>query len=80
MKVLTTLQMRMAEAAANANGTSYLRLMENAGAACARAIREEYAISSENPKRITVVCGRGNNGGDGYAIARLLHLKGYLNI
>ena len=28
MKVLTTLQMRMAEAAANANGTSYLRLME----------------------------------------------------
>ncbi len=70
MKILTTLQMRMAEAAANANGTSYLRLMENAGAACARAIREEYGISSEKTKKITVVCGRGNNGGDGYVIAR----------
>ncbi len=72
MKVLTTLQMKMAEAAANANGTSYLRLMENAGAACARAIREEYGITSDTPKRITVVCGRGNNGGDGYVIARKL--------
>ncbi len=72
MKVLTTLQMRMAEAAANANGTSYLRLMENAGAACARAIREEYGITAEKTKKITVVCGRGNNGGDGYVIARKL--------
>ncbi len=70
MKVLTTLQMRMAESAANTNGTSYLRLMENAGAACARAIREEYEITTEKPKQITVVCGRGNNGGDGYVIAR----------
>lgn len=70
MEILTTLQMKMAEAAANTNGTSYLRLMENAGAACARAIREEYGISSENRKKITVVCGRGNNGGDGYVIAR----------
>ena len=72
MEVLTTLQMKMAEAAANANGTSYLRLMENAGAACARAIREEYGITSENTKNVTVVCGRGNNGGDGYVIARKL--------
>ncbi len=72
MEVLTTLQMKMAEAVANANGTSYLRLMENAGAACARAIREEYDITQENTKNVTVVCGRGNNGGDGYVIARKL--------
>ncbi len=72
MEVLTTLQMKMAEAAANANGTSYLRLMENAGAACARAIREEYGITAENTKKVCVVCGRGNNGGDGYVIARKL--------
>ncbi|MBE6782409.1 MAG: NAD(P)H-hydrate dehydratase [Ruminococcaceae bacterium] len=70
MKILTTLQMKMAEAAANMNDTSYLRLMENAGAACAKAIREEYGVTVETPKRITVVCGRGNNGGDGYVIAR----------
>lgn len=70
MKVLTTLQMKMAEAAANMNDTSYLRLMENAGAACAKAIREECGVFQDNPKKITVVCGRGNNGGDGFVIAR----------
>lgn len=72
MKVLTTLQMKMAESAANMNDTSYLRLMENAGAACAKAIREECKISQDRPQRITVVCGRGNNGGDGFVIARKL--------
>ncbi len=70
MNILTTLQMKMAESEANKNGTSYLRLMENAGSACARAIREEYEVTEDKPKKITVVCGRGNNGGDGYVIAR----------
>ena len=70
MNILTTLQMKMAESAADMNGTSYLRLMENAGSACAKAIREEYKITEDNPKKIAVVCGRGNNGGDGYVIAR----------
>ncbi len=72
MKVLTTLQMKMAEAAANANGTSYLRLMENAGAACSKAIRDEYGITPDSRRIITVVCGSGNNGGDGFVIARKL--------
>lgn len=73
MKVLTTLQMRMAEAAANSNGTSYLRLMENAGAACAKAIRDKFGITDGISKNVTVVCGRGNNGGDGFVIARKLY-------
>ncbi len=73
MKVLTTFQMRMAEAAANSNGTSYLRLMENAGAACAKAIRDKYKITEDTKKKVTVVCGKGNNGGDGFVIARKLY-------
>lgn len=76
MEILTTAQMRVAEEAANRNGTSYLRLMENAGSACARAIREEYNITPESPKNVTVVCGRGNNGGDGYVVARKLSESG----
>ena len=76
MKVLTTLQMKMAEAAANSNGTSYLRLMENAGAACSKAIRDKFEITEDTPKKVTVVCGRGNNGGDGFVIARKLHENG----
>ena len=64
------------EVAANTNGTSYLRLMENAGAACSKAIRDKFGISEASSKNVTVVCGRGNNGGDGFVIARKLHEYG----
>lgn len=70
--------MKMAEAAANSNGTSYLRLMENAGCACAKAIRDKYGITGNVSKNVTVVCGRGNNGGDGFVIARKLCEHGCL--
>ncbi|CCJ33973.1 bifunctional ADP-dependent NAD(P)H-hydrate dehydratase/NAD(P)H-hydrate epimerase [Caloramator australicus] len=46
-------------------------LMENA----AYALLEE--IERLNGKRITIVCGTGNNGGDGFALARLLLIRGY---
>lgn len=49
-------------------------LMENAGAAVVEAI--QVAFGDVRGKRITIYCGGGNNGGDGYVCARLLALRG----
>ena len=54
-------------------GIPSMVLMERA-ALKAVEIMEQENINFNN---VLVVCGSGNNGGDGYAIARLLHLKGY---
>ena len=48
-------------------------LMENAGRRCAKLIKEKLD-SVENPK-VCIFCGTGNNGGDGFVIAR--HLRNY---
>ena len=69
--VLTAAEMRAAEAAAIAAGASEQILMERAGAATAEAIRR-YA----GPVPALVLCGPGNNGGDGYVIARALAERG----
>lgn len=57
------------------NGTPSLVLMENAAAATARAVAD-HAWGGVADKSILVLCGRGNNGGDGAATARLLALAG----
>lgn len=54
-------------------GLPSLVLMERA----ALAVTEEMRRYPEQLARILVVCGSGNNGGDGFAIARLLYLAGY---
>ena len=56
-------------------GIPSLTLMENAAAATARAVAE-HSWGSVTSKSILVLCGRGNNGGDGAATARLLALAG----
>lgn len=58
-------------------GLSYQRMMENAGTACARNIRNELEKETIQKKRVAVVCGKGNNGGDGFVIARKLFENGY---
>jgi len=69
--ILTAAEMRAAEAAAIAAGTPVETLMERAGTAAAEAIWR-YA----GPLPTLVLCGPGNNGGDGYVIARALRARG----
>lgn len=54
-------------------GIPSMVLMERAAIQTVEIMEEENV----NFKHVLVVCGSGNNGGDGYAIARLLHLKGH---
>ena len=63
--------MSRADNGAQELGISGTILMERAGAAMAQVILESYA-----PLRTLVVCGGGNNGGDGFVIARELHRAG----
>src|SRR3954452_16487081 len=63
--ILTAEQMRAAEQAAIDGGTSVETLMERAGAALAEAT---YRFAGPVPA--LVLCGPGNNGGDGYVAAR----------
>ena len=69
MKVLTARGMRLLEAAAVEEGLDYRRLMENAGSAAARRIRTLEGLIGRNA---VVLCGSGNNGGDGFVVARKL--------
>lgn len=72
MKVLTAAQMRRIDDRAEKRfGVPAETLMDNAGRAVADALMSLYpALSSMNP---LILCGKGNNGGDGIALAR--HLK-----
>ena len=74
-------QMKVLERRADESGLSYYRMMENAGSCAASMIMEPAASyeaeSMETDKKVYVFCGKGNNGGDGFVVARLLHDKGY---
>ncbi len=69
--ILTAKAMREAEAACAIQGTSLSDLMELAGAAVADAA---WRMAAGAP--ILILCGPGNNGGDGYVAARLLAERG----
>lgn len=73
MKVLTPEQMGAVDRATIEAGIPAIILMENAAHRCVEYLAEKFAPLSE--QRIVVVCGKGNNGGDGLAIARQLHVR-----
>ena len=76
MKVVSGQVMQlMDQRAIGAFGIAGLTLMENAGRACADAISENFGPGEG--RLALVVAGKGNNGGDGYVIARLLRERGW---
>ncbi len=70
--VVTNAQMKKAEQICDRESISYIRMMENAGIACA----EEIIRLTPKGGYITILCGNGNNGGDGFVISGVLASHG----
>jgi len=72
MKILSAAQMREVDRLTIESGIPGLILMENAGCRFVEVLAQTFALSKE---RVLVVCGKGNNGGDGFVIARQLFVR-----
>lgn len=74
MKVLTKELIKASEENAVHSGAfSFLELMKVAGERASEIIAHNYDVKN---KKIAVVCGNGNNGGDGFVVARALSILG----
>ena len=75
LPLVTASESRQFDQLAEQAGLPSLVLMENASLRLAEVLQQHFEL--DPPKRIIVVCGRGNNGGDGMALARHLHNIGF---
>ncbi|MBZ5725753.1 MAG: NAD(P)H-hydrate dehydratase [Acidobacteriia bacterium] len=73
MKVLSAAQMREVDRRTSEMGIPGIVLMENAGSRVVEFLAERFAPVSG--QRIVVLCGKGNNGGDGMVVARQLFTR-----
>lgn len=71
MRILSSEEIRQVEQKAFQNGKTELQLMRRAGAEVTNVIVSHYNLE-KTPKKVSVVCGNGKNGGDGFVIAKLL--------
>src|SRR5262245_38854788 len=77
MKILTAQQMREIDRlTVEQCGISYATLMETAGSRVVEAIISHFGEGVIKDEHWVVFCGKGNNGGDGAVVARLLWMKG----
>ena len=73
MQILTSAEMGAVDRrTAEEFGVPLATLMENAGAAVAAFCLRQYGVA----ERVVVLCGKGNNGGDGFVAARVLAAAG----
>lgn len=75
MIVLSTVQMKMAEKLTDEAGVSYPEMMENAGSSAAALISKRFGGKLSGLECV-LLCGSGNNGGDGFVVARQLKACG----
>jgi ADP-dependent NAD(P)H-hydrate dehydratase / NAD(P)H-hydrate epimerase len=73
VKILTAAEMREVDRLTIERGIPGLILMENAGSRVVDFLRETFAPLSGH--RVALVCGKGNNGGDGFVVARQLFTR-----
>jgi len=76
MEILTAAQMSAIDRRSVESGVSVRELMENAGGAVARFCLRQYPDNGLGNGLVAVLCGKGNNGGDGLVAARHLALAG----
>lgn len=72
---VTSSEMKEIERRADEAGLSYYQMMENAGTGAAEYISQREPVAG---KGVLIFCGKGNNGGDGFVVARKLTEKGAL--
>ena len=71
-KTVTAAEMKERERAANEAGLLYIQMMENAGRAAWKELKARVPVL----RRLLIVAGKGNNGGDGFVMARVAAKEG----